>query len=69
MVPRLLASPKQSPEQVAAAAIAALDTAETRRFGDEQVENIMGIFKGIYDGFDYEQQEPPPLLPGTASHA
>lgn len=60
MVPRLLASPKQSPEQVAAATIAALDTAETRRVGEDQVEDIMGIFKGLYDGFDFEQPEPAP---------
>lgn len=65
VVPRLLASPKQSPEQVAAATIAALDTAETRKFGDDQVEDIMGIFKGIYDGHDYEQQDPQPPKSGV----
>ena len=65
VVPRLLASPKQSPEQVAAATIAALDTAETRKFGDDQVEDIMGIFKGIYDGHDYEQQDPQPPKSGA----
>ena len=71
VVPRLLASPKQSPEQVAAATIAALDTAETRKVGEDQVEDIIGIFKGIYDGHDFEQQGPAPPMPGmhvTSAH-
>ena len=49
IVPRLLASPEQSPEQVAAAAIAALQPEEAEHIGDEFVESTLEMFEDIFD--------------------
>ena len=48
-MPRLLASPAQSPEQVANAAIAALQPEETAGIGDECVEATLDLFEDIFD--------------------
>lgn len=49
VVPRLLASPEQSPEQVASAAIAALQPEEAAAIGDEFVETTLDLFDDVFD--------------------
>ena len=49
IVPRLLASPAQSPEQVAAAAIAALQPAETAVLAEDAVESTLELFDEIFE--------------------
>lgn len=49
LVPRLLASPEQSAEQVADATIDALQPEETRSIQEERIGSTLRMFEEIYD--------------------
>lgn len=49
VVPRLLASPEQSPEQVADTTIAALQRKGAEPLGEEMVETTLDLFTDIFN--------------------
>lgn len=65
VVPRLLASPAQSPQQVADATIVALQNAEGKALGDKFVEATIDLFEDVFDA----AVPPGPLVaPGSHQH-